>query len=53
MSEAAEAKGWSIDSENQIERGFLTQASKSGRQLVILTSRVEDGVTLVAVSVDP
>ena len=53
MSEAAEAKGWSIESENQIERGFLTQAEKSGRKLVMLTSRVEDGVTLVVVSVDP
>ncbi len=56
MTGEAESKGWSIDSEDEIERGFLTRASKDGRALMILTNRMDDGddsVTLVAVSVDP
>ena len=57
MNEAAEAKGWTIVSENQMERGLMTMAEKDGRKMTILTSRMDggsgDAVTLVAVSVDP
>ena len=57
MNEAAEAKGWTILSEDRMERGLLTQAEKGNRKLMILTSRMDggssDAVTLVAVSVDP
>jgi len=58
MSEASEAKGWTIASEDMIERGFLARGTKDGRNLMILTNRVSDGaedeaVTLVAVSIDP
>jgi hypothetical protein len=58
MNEAAEAKGWTILSEDRLERGLLTQAEKGSRKLMILTSRMDGGsggepVTLVAISVDP
>ena len=57
MNEAAEAKGWTILTEDRIERGLLTQAEKDGRKMMILTSRMDGGsdepMTLVAVSVDP
>ncbi len=56
MADEAESKGWAIASKDEIERGYLTRASKDGRNLMILTNRMEEGgdaVTLVAVSVDP
>lgn len=57
MVEASEAKGWSIQSNNALEDGYLISGSKNGRNLMVLTNRIEeagsDAVTIVAISVDP
>jgi len=57
MVEEAEAKGWTITSEDVVDRGHLVRAEKDGRQLLILTNRIDGGgsapLTLVAVSVEP
>lgn len=57
MVEAAEARGWTIHGEDVVDRGRLVRAEKDGRQLMILTNRVEGGssnpVTLVAVVIEP
>ena len=57
MISAAEDQGWTIASEDQIERGSLTRATKGGRSATILTNSVKEpgteGATLVAVSIDP